>query len=145
MRALHMPDLSPIVELQLSEGNAMQEVVDRILEDGEYTNPDPYLCDKTKLNQYAAARYRVAFTKSTNYPKANMAMLRRLIRATGPKPAPAVPGTPAGAAPTPPGSPVAPIASTPGVPAPAAPTAPAGALVIPPSPGAGPAVPGLPQ
>lgn len=137
MAALHVPDLSPIVEIQLSEMRAMQEVVDRILEKGDYTTPDPYLCDKTKLNQYAAARYRIAFTKQMDYPKAHLALLRKLIRATTPKPAPA----PAPAAPMPgmpAGSPVAPVTATPGVAAPPMPTAPAGALVAPPGmPGAG--------
>jgi len=134
MAALHIPDLSPIVEVQLSEQRAMQEIVDRVLESGDYTTPDPYLCDRTKLNQYAAARYRIAFTKQMNYPKANLALLRKLIRATTPKPAPAAP----------PVSPVAPMAATPGIAAPPPPTAPAGALVAPPGmPGMG-APPALP-
>jgi hypothetical protein len=132
MEALHIPDLSPIIELQLAEQRAMQEVVDRILEKGEYTTPDPYLCDRTKLNQYAAARYRIAFTKQMDYTKANLALLRKLIRATTPKPAAAT-------------APVAPVASVPGMPAPAPPMASPGALVAPPGmPGAPPpgAVPG---
>jgi hypothetical protein len=134
MAALHVPDLSPIVEVQLSEMRAMQEIVDRILEKGEYTTPDPYLCDRTKLNQYAAARYRIAFTKQMDYPKANLALLRKLIRATTPKPA--APAAAPGAMPTatglPQAGPVAPVAATPGVAAPPPPTAPAGALVMPP-------------
>lgn len=137
MAALHIPDLSPIVEIQLAEQRAMQEVVDRILEKGQYTTPDPYLCDRTKLNQYAAARYRIAFTKEMNYTKANLALLRKLIRATTPKPAPA-------AAPTP-GMPVAPLTATPGVAAPPMPTAAPGALVVPPGgPALGGPMPGAP-
>lgn len=138
MRALHIPDLSPIIELQLSEQNAMQEVVDRILEKAQYTTPDPYLCDRTKLNQYAASRYRVAYTKEMNYPKSNLAMLRRLIRATGPKPV-------VGAAPGATTGPVAPVTATPGVPAPAPPTTPVGALVAPPATPGAPALPGAPM
>lgn len=126
MASLHIPDLNPIVDIQLSEMRAMQEVVDRILEKGDYTTPDPYLADKTKLNQYAAARYRIAFTKQMNYPKANLALLRKLIRATTPKPA-----APAPMATAMPGAPVAPMPTTPGAAAPPPPTAPAGALVAP--------------
>lgn len=145
MDALHIPDLSPIIDVQLSEPNAMREIVDRILENGQYTTPDPYLCDRTKLNQYAAARYRVAFTKQMDYPKANLALLRKLIRATTPKPAPvASPMAMPGAAP----SPVAPMTTTPGIAAPPPPVAPAGALVAPPGmPGLGgppPALPAMP-
>jgi hypothetical protein len=145
MRALHIPDISPIIELELSETAAMQEIVDRILRDGEYTTPDPFLCDLQKLNVYAAKRYRLAFSKRMNYTKDNMAKLRRLIRATGPKrpgtvasPGSAT-GSPVGGAPGATAGPVAPVSAVPGAPAPTPPTVAPGALVGP--PGATPVAP----
>lgn len=140
MRAVHAPDLSPIIELSLSEPNAMQEIVDRILENGDYTTPDPYLCDPLKLNQYAAARYRIAWSKKLDYPKANLTKLRTLIKQTAPK---KVAGDLAAQAAQVNG-PVAPTTAVPGVAAPPAPTTAPGALVVPPG-ASGATAPGAPS
>lgn len=102
MKALDLPDLAPIVDLQLAQSYAMEWLVDGILEDGQYRQPDPYL-DPVQLDQYARNRYFLAMSDGSNYPEEHMSLMRRLIDANAkrlPKPAPP-PGQPMVAAPPP--------------------------------------------
>ncbi len=99
MRAMDMPDLSPVVDLALAEYYATEKIVDDILENGKFQMPPPYM-DKQKVWTYARSRYLLAFSGDGEYDKGNISLLTKLIDAMAPKPA-ATP--PAPAAPTPPG------------------------------------------
>lgn len=90
MRAADVPDLSPIVDLQLAPQYCMESIVDDILEEGRYQTPPPYL-DAQTLFTYARQRYLLAFSSKANYPMQHMALLSKLIDAVDPdKLAPAV-------------------------------------------------------
>ena len=107
MRAADVPDLSPILDLDLSPQYAMEMIVDDILEDGKYQTPPPYL-DAQTLFTYARKRYLLAFSSKANYPTQNMALLSKLIDAVDPsKLAPGVAQLMLPAPPTqPPGAPL---------------------------------------
>jgi hypothetical protein len=105
MRAADVPDLSPIIDLQLAPQYAMEKLVDDILERGHYQQPPKYINAETLFN-YARQRYLLAFSSDANYPKENMALLSKLVDAIDPDTLPpgvaqqqlaAVPSTPPGA------------------------------------------------
>lgn len=108
LKALDIPDLSPIVDLRLSEAYAMEFLVDQILEDGKYETPDEQI-DPAKFYDYSRSRYLLTISDGTNYPEVNKAQLRKLLAYLKPKAdaarvaATAVgappPGGPAGASP----------------------------------------------
>jgi hypothetical protein len=83
MRAADVPDLSPIVDLQLAPQYAMEKLVDSILEDGRYLTVPPYVNAETLFN-YARQRYLLAFSSEANYPFERMALLSKLIDAIDP-------------------------------------------------------------
>lgn len=90
MRAADVPDLSPIIDLQLAQQYAMEKIVDDILEKGKYVTPPPYINAAT-LFAYARNRYLLAFASEANYPVTNMGQLSKLIDAIDPtKPLPGV-------------------------------------------------------
>jgi hypothetical protein len=130
MRAADVPDLSPIIDLQLAPQYAMESIVDDILEEGKYNTPPPYLNAETLFN-YARQRYLLAWSSKANYPIGHMALLSKLIDAIDPtKLAPGVaqqmlPGPPA----PPPGAPL------PTSPVPQATPMPTGAPPVPPPQG----------
>lgn len=78
MKALDVPDLEPIIDIQLSESYYMEKLVDDILDDGEYVTPDPYV-DAMKFLSYARARYLLALSDEFDYPERHMSECRRLI------------------------------------------------------------------
>lgn len=97
MKALDLPDLAPIVDLMLAQSYHMESIVDDILEDGKYQQPDRYL-DPVQLDAYAKNRYSLAMSDGSKYPEDHLAKLRRLIdsnRKRLPAPAPAAPAVPA--------------------------------------------------
>jgi hypothetical protein len=78
MKALDLPDLAPIVDQMLAQSYLMEYIVDEILEEGRYQQPDPYV-DPAALDAYAKNRYFLAMSDGSNYPEKNLADLRRLI------------------------------------------------------------------
>lgn len=126
MKVSDVPDLSPVVDLQLAESYAMEKVCDDVLETGVYAQPPPYI-DAIKLFGYARQRYLLAFSTG-EFPAAHMSQLAKLIDAVEPLDAPPPPGDgaptpppggpPPGAGGPPPG-PQIPIGPTPGAPSPA--------------------------
>lgn len=93
MKSLDVPDLSPAMDLALSEFYATERIVDDILEKGELQMPPPYL-DPQKVWEYARKRYLLAFSGDGDYPKENITKLTTLIDAVAPKPAAAAPSAP---------------------------------------------------
>lgn len=83
MRAADVPDLSPIIDLQLAPQYAMEKICDDILERGQYITPPPYI-NADMLFNYARQRYLLAFSSEANYPMENMALLSKLIDAIDP-------------------------------------------------------------
>lgn len=105
LKALDIPDLSPIVDLRLSKAYAMEFYVDRILEDGKYETPDEQL-DPSAFYDYAQQRYFLTISDGSNYPETNRALLRKLLKYLQPKAAaakaaqaPMMPGGPGQGAP----------------------------------------------
>lgn len=84
MKALDMPDLQPIVKLQLSEVYAMETLVDNILRDGKYVTPDEQF-DPGRLYEYARKRYFLTQDGVSNYSETNLALLRKLLATMKPK------------------------------------------------------------
>lgn len=78
MKAIDVPDLSPILDLRMAEQYAMEALVDDILEEGEYQTPDEVI-DPAKLHAYARSRYLLATVDGAKYPPEHMAKLRRLL------------------------------------------------------------------
>ncbi len=78
LKAMDIPDLAPIVDLALAQSYAMETLVDGILEDGKYETPDPQI-DPVAMHDYARNRYLLAIAKNSNYPAANMTLMRRLL------------------------------------------------------------------
>ncbi len=98
MKALDIPDLSPIVDLELSETYAMEFLVDEILEHNRYETPDEQINPAT-FYEYARKRYLLTISDGTNYPQENRASLRKLLQYLKPKalaanPAAGIGGTP---------------------------------------------------
>lgn len=91
LKALDLPDLSPIIDLTLAVPNAMEAICDSILNDGKYQTPDPYIDEDSpgKFYAYAKARYLKAMYDGSNYPDDRLSMMRRLIDTVKPKAAPA--------------------------------------------------------
>lgn len=77
MKALDIPDLSPIVDLELSEAYAMETLLDGILEEGKWDTPDPEI-DPIALDEYSRKRYLLTKSDGYEYPEENLAMCRRL-------------------------------------------------------------------
>lgn len=102
MKALDLPDLAPIVDQMLAQSYLMEYLVDDILEEGVYRQPDRYI-DPTALFGYAKNRYFLAMSDGSKYPEDHMAKLRRLLDTTetrlpkpaAPAPAPVGPADPA--------------------------------------------------
>jgi hypothetical protein len=116
MRAVDVPDLAPIIDLELSEPYYMEGIVDEILEQGIYETPSEYL-DPAKMVAYAKKRYFAAVRSGVDWPAGHIGLLCKLIdaemkRASSQAPAQAA-APPAGAPPAGP----APM-PTPGAPAP---------------------------
>jgi hypothetical protein len=111
MKALDVPDLSPVMDLALSESYLMEKIVDDILETGKLVMPPRYM-DKQKVWAYAKSRYYLALTGDGDYEPENVSKLTTLIDAMAPppEPAPAAPGAMVGPPqpPTPPAPPSAP-------------------------------------
>lgn len=84
MKVADVPDLSPVIDLELAPSYAMEKVVDDILEAGAYQQPPPYL-DAGALFGYARKRYLLAFSTG-EWPAAHMSQLSKLIDAVEPKP-----------------------------------------------------------
>lgn len=84
MKALDIPDLSPIVDLKLSRRYAMEHYVDQILEDGKYETPDAQL-DPVAFYDYADRRYCLTIADGSEYPEGNRALLRKLLQYLKPK------------------------------------------------------------
>lgn len=78
MKALDLPDLAPIVDQALAQSYHMEFLVDEILEEGRYQQPDGYI-DPDALDAYARNRYHLAMSDGSNYPEDNLSKLRRLI------------------------------------------------------------------
>jgi hypothetical protein len=84
LKALDVPDISPIIDLRLSKAYAMEYLVDRILEDGKYETPDEQL-DPVAFYDYADKRYCLTISDGSNYPETNRAQLRKLLAYLKPK------------------------------------------------------------
>jgi hypothetical protein len=78
LRALDMPDIAPIVDLQLAQSYGMEWLIDDILEEGIYRQPDKYF-DPKSLDSYAKNRYFLALSDGSAYPDKHMSLMRRLI------------------------------------------------------------------
>ena len=83
LRVLRLPDLSPVVDLQLAQSYLMESTVDHILRDGKYTAPNPYV-DPVAFGNYAKNRYMLAEAQGSDYPEENLALLRRFVDACTP-------------------------------------------------------------
>lgn len=132
LQAIDVPDLAPITDLILAPRRYMENLVDNILEKGDYKAPTPYI-DPAAMQSYARNRYLLALSDESNYPEEHLALLRRLIdslspspaqAATTPAPAPAGQPMPAPVGATPTGAPLPGIGVAPG----ASPEAPPGTL-----------------
>lgn len=84
MKALDIPDLAPIVDLELAEPYAMEFLVDEILEKNKFKLPDPQI-DPTAFYEYARKRYLLTISDGSNYPEDNRASLRKLLAYLKPK------------------------------------------------------------
>jgi hypothetical protein len=116
LKAMDIPDLAPIVDLQLSRAYAMESLVDGILNYGRYQTPDEWF-DPVALFDYSLNRYMLALSKVIShpdaYPEGHMSDMRKLLdflkpradqarqAAAAPPPGTAPPGggMPAGASP----------------------------------------------
>lgn len=78
MKALDLPDLAPIVDQMLAQSYLMEYLVDDILEEGKYQQPDKYI-DPDALDAYAKNRYFLAMSDGSNYPEDHLSKLRRLL------------------------------------------------------------------
>jgi hypothetical protein len=152
MKSLDVPDLSPVMDLALSESYLMEKIVDDVLETGTLTMPPRYL-DKQKVWAYAKSRYYLALTGDGDYDPPNISKLTTLIDAMGPPPEQAAAAVAAGPPqpPTPPapppglgGPPGAVPGPVPGGPAPMPPTGGPVPMSMPGGPG-GPIPGGPPQ
>jgi len=83
MKVLRLPDLSPVMDLQLAQSYLMESTVDRILREGKYTAPNPYV-DPVAFGNYAKNRYMLAEAQGSDFPEENLAMLRRFVDACTP-------------------------------------------------------------
>lgn len=83
MRVLRLPDLSPVVDLQLAQSYLMESTVDAILREGKLVAPNPYV-DPVAFGNYAKNRYMLAEAQGADYPEENLAKLRRFIDACTP-------------------------------------------------------------
>lgn len=109
MAALDVPDISPVIDLELAEKHLMEEIVDLILEDEKYTTPDEMAIRPEKMFGYARKRYAMAARENLRNPGSvsdtSMNQMLRLLNFTKPKQAEAAaPGMP----PMPPGAPMPP-------------------------------------
>ena len=84
MKALDIPDLSPIVDLKLAQAYAMEYLVDGILEDNRYETPDEQI-SPSAFYEYAQKRYLLTISDGSNYPEDNRASLRKLLAYLKPK------------------------------------------------------------
>lgn len=83
LRTLQLPDLAPVVDLQLAQSLLMEATVDDILKEGEFRAPNPYV-DPVAFGNYAKNRYMLAEAQKADYPQENLAKLRRFIDACTP-------------------------------------------------------------
>ena len=84
MKALDIPDLAPIVDLELAEVYAMEFIVDDILESNKYVTPDEQI-NPAAFYEYARRRYLLTISDGSNYPEENRASLRKLLQYLKPK------------------------------------------------------------
>lgn len=117
MRAVDVPDLAPIMDLELAETYYMEQIVDDILEEGVYETPSEYL-DPNLMVAYAKKRFFAAKTSGVKYPPGNLGKLTKLIdaetkRASASAPQSAAPSAAPGAAPAPGGAAPPPEAAPP--------------------------------
>jgi hypothetical protein len=101
MKALDLPDLAPIIDLMLARSYMMEHLVDDILEDGKYQQPDKYI-EPDQLDAYARNRYFLAMSDGSKYPEDHLSKLRRLIDANAARLKAQAAAAPAAQTPTPP-------------------------------------------
>jgi hypothetical protein len=130
LKGLDIPDLSPLIDLQLAPNYAMEAICDSILNDGKYLPADPRI-DPEAMQGYATARYLRAAYDGSNYPPERLSMMNRLIDSLQPavdakraKSTPPLPAAPGGTPMPMPGAPPLPPIGGPPVVPPVAPVGP---------------------